>query len=137
MWTIDDCFALRLKKASEELMRYYTTAMEPCGITPIQYVMLFRIRELNGASMKEVAEALHIDKSTLARTIKPMMGKGLIADEKAPHARRSNLVVTAEGEKVLEYGQTLWYKAQQSIADRLGPDGIRHYDEVLNALKGE
>ena len=137
MWTIDDCFALRLKKASEDMMRYYTDVMEPCGVTPSQYIIIYRIQELEGASMKEVADALAIDKSTLARTIKPLEKKGLIYNQAPPNSHRYQLAVTEEGRRVLREGGQLWQGAQQHIADMLGEEGVKDYNALLNILKNE
>lgn len=137
MWTIDDCFALRLKKISEDMMRYYTEVMAPCGVTPSQYIIIYRIQELEGASMKEVADALHLDKSTLARTVKPLEKKGLIYNQARPNSRRYQLAVTEEGRKVLREGGQLWQGAQQHIADLLGEQGIQDYNALLTVLKNE
>lgn len=67
-WHEDDCFCLRLKRASEELMKAYMGALAPSGVTPVQHMILGKIHVCKGATLCEIAEAIGVDRSTLART---------------------------------------------------------------------
>lgn len=72
MWNPEECFCMRLKRASEKLLKLYTQTIAPAGVTPVQYLILLRIHELQSGSLREIADAMGVDRSTLARTIRPL-----------------------------------------------------------------
>ncbi len=134
MWKPEECFCMRLKRASEELLKLYTKTIAPAGVTPVQYLILLRIHELQSGSLREIADAIGVDRSTLARTIKPLKKNGLIKDNKPVGARNGVLVLTSEGEIVFRKARILWNEAQDIVAARLGKEGIDKYSDFLKTV---
>lgn len=135
MWQAEDCFCLRLKRASEELMKTYAEVLAPSGVTPVQHLILGRIYEREGASLCEVAEAVGVDRSTLARTIKPLVSAGYVVDAKPVGTRNSQLRLTADGERVFWQAHKLWSTEQDRVAQRLGPEGMEAFSAVADLVK--
>lgn len=125
---------MRLKRASEELLKLYTKTIAPAGVTPVQYLILLRIHELQSGSLREIADAIGVDRSTLARTIRPLEKNGLVKDNKPVGARNGVLVLTPEGETVFRNAQALWNEAQDIVAARLGKEGVDTYSDFLKTV---
>lgn len=125
---------MRLKRASEELLKLYTKTIAPAGVTPVQYLILLRIHELQSGSLREIADAIGVDRSTLARTIRPLEKNGLVRDNKPVGARNGALVLTPEGERVFRKAQALWNEAQDIVAARLGKEGVEKYSDFLRTV---
>lgn len=125
---------MRLKRASEELLKLYTKTIAPAGVTPVQYLILLRIHELQSGSLREIADAIGVDRSTLARTIRPLEKNGLVKDNKPVGARNGVLVLTPEGETVFRNAKALWNEAQDIVAARLGKEGVDTYSDFLKTV---
>lgn len=125
---------MRLKRASEELLKLYTKTIAPAGVTPVQYLILLRIHELQSGSLREIADAIGVDRSTLARTIRPLEKNGLVKDNKPLGARNGVLVLTPEGETVFRNAKALWNEAQDIVAARLGKEGVDTYSDFLKTV---
>jgi len=134
MWHAEDCFCLRLKRASEELMKTYTEVLAPSGVTPVQHLILGRICEREGASLCEVAEAVGVDRSTLARTIRPLVNAGYVVDTKPAGTRNSQLRLTKDGERVFWQAHALWTAEQDRVAETLGTKGREAFSDVVDMV---
>lgn len=134
MWQEKDCFCLRLKRAAEELMKTYQEALAPSGVTPVQHIILGNILACKGASLCEIAEAIGVERSTLARTIKPLVKEGYVADVKPARARNSRLVLTEKGEEVFQEAHRLWVQEQDKVASELGPVGEKTFSDFLQMM---
>jgi DNA-binding MarR family transcriptional regulator len=86
-------------------------------------------------TLKELADMAELDRSTLARNIKPLMKKNLVYDAKADGARNSKLALTQEGIKKLEHAKQLWNHAQQQVQEKLGQTNISELEKVLKTLE--
>lgn len=84
--------------------------------------------------MCEVAEAVGVERSTLARTIKPLVKEGYVADVKPAQARNSRLVLTEKGEEVFQEAHRLWVQEQDKVASELGPVGEKTFSDFLQMM---
>ncbi len=84
--------------------------------------------------MCEVAEAVGVERSTLARTIKPLVKEGYVADVKPARARNSRLVLTEKGEEVFQEAHRLWEQEQDKVASGLGTSGEKTFSDFLQMV---
>ena len=78
---------------------------ERLGISVTQLSALMVLRERNGCLMKDLAEALMLDKSAVTGLARRMEAADLIARKAAEHdARATTLVMTERGETILRQG---------------------------------
>ncbi len=65
MTKLDDCVPFRLAQLSRALYRPYKTRLKPYHLTPPQLFLLLALYERDGLTAGELAERIHLDKSTL------------------------------------------------------------------------
>ncbi|SHK54809.1 DNA-binding transcriptional regulator, MarR family [Anaerocolumna jejuensis DSM 15929] len=129
------CYCLKLRRTTGNLTRFYDKMLEPSEVTVSQYGLLLNISKAENGSLRELADMAELDRSTLARNIKPLIKKRLVCDTKADGARDSKLVLTRDGEKTLLQAAGLWSKAQEKIKEALGENGIIELEKMLKALE--
>ena len=129
------CHCWRLKRAAHHLNEFYDKALAPSGVTISQYGMLREINQHEGCSVMDLAGYLDLERSTLTRSLKPRMQKGLVADCRECHMRNCRLVLTDEGRKAYEEAHLLWEKAQAAYEAALGTEGVRTLETLLAAIQ--
>jgi DNA-binding MarR family transcriptional regulator len=128
------CYCLRSRKASANVSKFYDIILEPCGVTARQFSLLLNISKAEQCSVKELADMTDLDRSTLTRSLRPLYSQGLIIDTKPPGTRNSHLELTAEGRKTLKASFQLWSKAQQSLQQKLGEEGLATLEKAFALL---
>ena len=128
------CYCLKARRATASVTKHYDQALAPCGITINQFSVLMNISRAERCSVRELADMAELDKSTLARNLKPLYRMGLVVDSKEPGMRNSQLELTKAGRKTIECAAPLWAEAQQVLADKLGKDGLRALELVTGVL---
>ncbi|HEX7934093.1 MAG TPA: MarR family winged helix-turn-helix transcriptional regulator [Paraburkholderia sp.] len=125
----DDCFAIR--QAARYVSQIYDRHLASVGLTITQFSVLCRLRRTGPMTMKQLADAMRMQRTTLVRTIQPLRRNGLVLSE-APlaDARALSLTLTAEGQTRLEAGRKHWYAAQAEFEHSFGA-------QRAHALRGE
>ena len=114
---------------------YYDRMLAPSGITVSQFSLLRNLRRLEVATASDLADRVELERSTLVRTLKPLLEAGLIEDKAAPGTRNRRLRVTAAGEQVLAEALARWREAQKGIAKRLGSAGVEQLHALAEQLR--
>lgn len=76
-----------------------------------------------------------LDRSTLARSLKPLIQAGYIRDGRKEGARDSVLELTEQGTAVLQEAAALWTAAQRQFESRLGQERLKALEELLELLQ--
>lgn len=121
--------------ATNNLARFYDRMLEPSGVTTRQFSLLLNISRSEDVNVRQLADMANLDRSTLARNLKPLFSKCLIEDNKLPGARDSKLRLTETGRETLEQARCLWEKAQDTVAEKLGREKLEMLETVLEALE--
>lgn len=130
----NSCFCLRIRKASAAVTKFYDNMLIPSGVTVRQYSLLFNISQAKDCSVKELADMTELDRSTLARSLKPLFNQCLVVDTSQPRARNSKLELTEAGKATLEQAKLLWEKAQFELMQKLGCERVNGLEKVLQSL---
>jgi DNA-binding MarR family transcriptional regulator len=79
------CTATAMRKASRRLTQLYDVALAPCGIRSTQFAILAEVnrRSKEPPTMRELADALVMDRSALGHNLRPLERDELIALERA------------------------------------------------------
>lgn len=133
--TPTSCFCLKMRRASADITNYYDRVLEPSGVTVGQYSILLNTSKAEKGTVKELADMAELDRSTLARNIKPLIGRKLIYDAKEDGARNSRLLLTEAGKRTLLQAQSLWEEAQNKMREHLGEEGMAELEKVLKTLE--
>ena len=129
------CYCLKTRRATASVTRHYDLALAPCGITINQFSVLMNISRAEKCSVRELADMAELDKSTLARNLKPLYRMGLVVDTKEPGMRNSRLELTRAGRKTIGCAAPLWAEAQRVLAEKLGKDGMRALELVTGIVE--
>jgi DNA-binding MarR family transcriptional regulator len=125
----DDCFAIR--QAARFVSQLYDRHLANVGLTITQFSLLSRLNRTGAMTMRQLTEAMRMQRTTLVRTIQPLRRHGLVCSETlGADARALSISITAEGAARLDQGRKHWYAAQAEFEHRFG-------EERAAALRGE
>lgn len=129
------CVCLTIRRLTAWVTKYYDQALAPCGVTVNQFSVLMNISRAEHCSVRELADMAELDRSTLARNLKPLFNQGLVADIKEPGTRNSRLELTAAGQKTIECARPLWAQAQEEVKRKLGEEGQAALEKIVASLE--
>ena len=129
------CYCLKLRRASAAVTQFYDGMLDSCGITVRQYSLLLNISKAGQCSVRELADMTELDRSTLARSLKPLFHQKLVIDAKQQGARNSQLELTQAGMETVRLAGRSWVKAQDHVRQKLGKEGLSALEDVLNLLE--
>ncbi|HXZ08206.1 MAG TPA: MarR family transcriptional regulator [Paraburkholderia sp.] len=115
------CNNAALRKATRRVSQLYDTVLAPCGLSSAQRSVLLHIERAGAPTMTELAYLMVLDRSALARTIKPLERDGYLVqrpDEDDGRSRRVELTPAGRG-KLAESNQ-LWRRAQSRFEEVYG-----------------
>lgn len=116
-----DCVMHNLRSAAREVTRRYEEHLRRHDLTGGQFSTLAALSQHPGLTLGRLAGALAMDRTTLTRNLKPLIGRGLIAD--APDkedGRIRRLALTEAGKAALARALPDWTVAQEESRKRLG-----------------
>ncbi|WGS52401.1 MarR family winged helix-turn-helix transcriptional regulator [Paraburkholderia sp. D15] len=132
----DDCFAIR--QAARYVSQLYDRHLSNVGLTITQFSLLGRLKRTGPMSMKQMAEAMRMQRTTLVRTIQPLRRNGLVSsDALGADARALRIALTAAGEERLSAGRSHWYAAQAEFEHRFGEQRAAALRSELFAITQE
>lgn len=112
----DTCLCLHTQRAARALARRFDTVLRPLDLTSGQFSLLMSLNRPKPPGIREVADLLAMDRTTLTANLKPLERRGLVAitvDEADRRARRLRL--TASGRSLLAAAVPIWEKAHAVI----------------------
>ena len=95
------CACLNLRMAARAITRFYDRALQPSGLRATQFNLLCALAADGSATITHLAQQLVMDRTTLSRNLKPLVGMGLIAVEPGEDRRSRVIALTDDGLKKL------------------------------------
>jgi DNA-binding MarR family transcriptional regulator len=117
------CNCAALRKASRRLSQFYDSALAASGLKSTQFAILAEIerRTDRPPTIRELAEALVMDQSTVGQNLRPLERDGLVSlEQDAADRRRRHVKLTREGVSQIAVARPLWLEAQSRFEDRIG-----------------
>src|SRR5271170_5779046 len=108
-WDLCNCTALR--KASRRVSHLYDSVLASSGLKSTQYSILSEIsrRGRRPPTMRELADAVVMDRSTLGHNLRPLERDQLVSLEgAATDRRRKYVVLTRRGRAAFAESKKLW-----------------------------
>ena len=114
------CTCANLRKAARVITQRYEAALQPTGLKATQFTVLATLAKCGDLPLTHLAEALVLDRTTLTRNLKPLIGQGLvtIGNERDQRVRRIKL--TAKGSKAFKDALPRWEEVQLRVVAGLG-----------------
>lgn len=116
------CACSNVRKAARAVTQLFDEVLQPTGLRSTQFTLLIAVALLGEAPMTQVAEALVMDRTTLARNLKPLESQGLLTIEAGIDRRRRLVRLTERGRQALARALPYWEQAQHQVVTRLGQE---------------
>jgi DNA-binding MarR family transcriptional regulator len=127
---LSPCACMALRKAARAVSRFYDEALAPTGLTVTQFALLRTIAGLGDPPLSRLADALVMDRTSLYRTLQPMVRAGWIAIE-AGQGRSKRAVLQPPGRARLDGAEAHWDAAQAGFTQRFGAQAWRDVEHGL------
>ncbi|HEY9131640.1 MAG TPA: MarR family winged helix-turn-helix transcriptional regulator [Dyella sp.] len=125
-----NCFASR--QAARYLTRHYESHLASVALTSTQFTILVLLNEQPGIGMRDLAEAIVMDRTSLVRALKPLQRDGLVQTGPGrTDARQNTLSLTPAGLERLSLASPLWQQAQREFEQAFGPERAEMVRDLL------
>ncbi|MCE8006635.1 MarR family winged helix-turn-helix transcriptional regulator [Aestuariivita sp.] len=112
----DRCLCLHLQRAARAIGRRFDTALRPVGLTHGQYSLLVSLNRPDPPKIRDLAQFLAMDRTTLTANIKPLERRGLLTMWKDPKDRRNRrLALTEAGRNLLAEAVPIWRQTHDEV----------------------
>ena len=131
------CNAFAAKKAARRLSLMYDTALAPAWVKSSQYGILSDLHARGAAlpTVRELAEELVMDRSTLGQNLRPLERDELITLFTDPKDRRNRLIaLTKRGVAKVKEAAKYWRIAQDRFEATFGKQEAADLRSVLIAI---
>ncbi len=126
------CTCFRMRRTARQMTRIYDTHLLPVGLTLNQYSVLSNLVRSGPPSVNGMAEILGMDRTTLTRTLKPLIAARLLVLEPGDDKRSKRIALTELGRSTWERAKPLWRAAQDEIETKLGPQQVKTLHDLLD-----
>jgi DNA-binding MarR family transcriptional regulator len=110
-----------VRKTARTVTQWYDECLQPSGLRSTQFDVLVAIALAQPAPLTRLADILALDRSTLARNLKPLEGQGLVVISTGEDRRVRLISLTDQGYERLAHALPFWRRAQEQAKARLGP----------------
>ena len=128
----ESCACLNVRKAARAITQLFDEVLQPTGLRSTQFPLLVVVARLREAPVTQLAEELVMDRTTLARNLKPLESQGLLTIEAGTDRRRHLVRLTERGHQALARALPYWEQAQHQVVTRLGQ---KQWHTLLAELK--
>lgn len=112
------CVCYNARKVARAVTRLYDDLLRPSGLRATQLTLLMVIDAMGAPSITALAEQLVMDRTTLARDLRPMEAAGWVAVAPGDDRRTRIVRLTPAGVDALRDALPLWRAAQAALVDR-------------------
>ena len=106
-----------MRRASRLTTQLYDRKLKPVGLKITQFSILSFIATSGKKNLVALAEELFMDRTTLTRGLNILMKRKLIRNINNKDLRKRVVVLTNDGEEILEKAIPLWLEAEEEVFD--------------------
>lgn len=114
------CVTYSLRQLNRVVTNIYNSELSAVGITNSQFNILTAIAKMQPVSPGKVAKVLHLEKSSISRTLEGMHRNGWLQAE--GNGRSQQLTITENGEEIYLKAFGLWERAQEISLQLMGSE---------------
>lgn len=114
------CACFNFRKASRAVTQLFDATLAPSGMRSTQFTVLIGLGLVESATISELAEMLAIDRTTMSRTLKPLLKKGFVGYVSTLDKRIRAVTLLPLGRRTLSTMLPLWERAQSQIVEKFG-----------------
>ena len=131
------CACFNIRKTARAITNFYDAVLQPTGLRATHAILLMAIAMAGTPTISRLAEAMVMDRTTVARELKPLEDQGLIRITPGSDRRTRQVQLTDAGYAKRREVVPLWQAAQSKIiAKGLGHERwSRLYDELQEVVR--
>ncbi|GHO46890.1 MarR family winged helix-turn-helix transcriptional regulator [Ktedonospora formicarum] len=114
------CACSQVRKAARVITQLYDRCLQPTGLRMTQHTVLVMIAISEQETVMHLAEKLAMDRSALARALKPLENQGLVTVDAGSDRRTRVVRLTEQGKQALIDAHPYWLQAQKQIIAQFG-----------------
>ena len=128
------CYCINLRRAANTVSNIYDKFLMSTDLSVNQFSLILNLNRLGVCSVSDLAAYIGLERTTVVRTIKPLIDRGLITDIASDNQRNRSLTLTEAGKEKIEKGLPLWENAQNFIKEHLGDEKVKILYSILEEL---
>lgn len=129
------CNSFATRRAARYLAASYDRTLAPSGLRTTQFTILYKLALAGRSSISRLADAIAMDRTTLATNLKPLERDGLLTVRADDHDRRARVVeITSAGLRRLERAVPLWQEAQNRFEGVYGAEKAANLRSALRSV---
>lgn len=131
------CVSHALQSTARVVATVYAEELRSCGLGRAQFPLLEALAAAQGGTpTSDLARRLHLDRTTLTRTLTLLEKAGLAARQPDPaDGRVRRVTITPAGLSKLQEGRAAWRRAQARTLALIGTDTWRDLETDLRHLR--
>ena len=116
------CACRNLRRTARAVTQHYDDTLRPSGLRITQFTLLVAVALSEPVPITRLADALDLDRTTLARDLKPLTEQGLLEISAGEDKRTRMVRLTVQGREAIARAYPLWRQAQARIVQGSGAD---------------
>ena len=129
------CLNAAIRRSARAISNAYDMALAQSGLSGPQFTLLTKLTQTGPVPIKTLAAAIGIDRTTLSRTLQPLVSRGLLREQTGEDRRVKRISITPRGAATRARAETAWRVVQQAAVDSLGSDQAEEMLLCLTALE--
>jgi len=130
--TANECTYFKLQSLHRVVARYYDSHLADSGLKGTQLALLSSIWSTEPVRPSDLALRLHLDNSTITRTLRTLRERGLTRCLPGSDDRSRFIELTDDGQKALARGRRSLRHAQTELADQVSVDELDRLHALLD-----
>jgi len=127
-----ECTYFKLQCLHRVMTRYYDGHLSGSGLKGSQLSLLTSVKSLQPVRPSDLAVQLHLDNSTITRTLRTMRERGLVICLPGVDERSRLIALTEAGQLALTRGRRHWRHAQAAMAEHMSASDISELHELMD-----
>lgn len=109
------CACKHLRRTARAVTQLYDDTLRPSGLRITQFTLLVAVALGEPVPITRLADALDLDRTTLARDLKPLTERGLVQVAAGEDRRTREVRLTRQGREAVGRAYPLWQRAQARV----------------------
>ena len=129
-----ECVCFNLRMATRAITQVYDRAMQPTGLRATQFPILAVLAIGGPFTITNLSQFLVMDRTTLARNLKPLEKRGFISIARGKDRRTKTVSLTEQGAGAIGDALPRWEKTQKMVVEKLGENRWQAMFESLRVI---
>ena len=128
------CHCIKIRRAANAITQLYDLALSDLKITTAQFSLLYSLEKIQPCSMRQLADYMDLERSTLVRNMKILTDRQLVIDAREAGMRDSSLSLSGKGNSLLKEAIPKWNGIQKKLEDKIGAEEIKGLESLLDQI---